>query len=122
MREVSATDAWIDWIIFFLEALEAQALENLRKAEEIRALYEEMKVRFRDQLSSAWSTTALDFVFTRPVFRNNVFTGKSGIPIPTAHRFARTLTETGMLRTVVPAAGRRPALYSFDPLLELVRS
>jgi hypothetical protein len=62
-----------------------------------------------------------DFIFTRPVFRNNVFTGKSGIPPQTASRFARTLAEHGLLRTVAPAAGRRPAMYSFEPLLEIVR-
>jgi hypothetical protein len=81
-----------------------------------------MKDRFRELLSSQWHTTALDFVFTRPVFRNNVFTGKSGIPGPTAHRFTRLLSENGLIQTIEPAAGRRPALYAFEPLLELVRS
>lgn len=121
MREVSASDAWTEWLVFFLEALESQARANLRKAEEIRDLYEQMKIRFREILSSQWHTAALDFVFTRPVFRNNIFTSRSGIPSPTAHRFVRVLTDAGLLRTVVPAAGRRPALYAFEPLLILVR-
>ncbi len=87
MREVSSARRWVDWIEFFLAALEAQANENLRKAEQIRELYEEMKEKFRDVLSSQWSIAALDFVFTRPIFRNNIFTSKSGIPPATAHRF-----------------------------------
>ena len=122
MKEVSRSGAWTDWAIFFLEALEDQAAQNLQQAESIRALYDEMKDRFRELLSSQWHTTALDFVFTRPVFRNNVFTGKSGIPGPTAHRFTRLLSENGLIQTIEPAAGRRPALYAFEPLLELVRS
>lgn len=122
MREVSASGAWIQWIVFFLEGLEAQARQNLSKAEDIRALYEEMKHRFRDVLSSQWSTTALDFIFTRPIFRNNVFTGRSGIPAPTAHRFTRNLSDAGLLRTMMPASGRRPAMYAFEPLLSLVRA
>lgn len=122
MREVSASDAWTDWIVFFLEALEAQANENLKKAEEIRDLYERMKEQFRETLSSQWNISALDFVFTRPVFRNNVFTSRSGIPPATAHRFVRSLVEAGLLRTLSPASGRRPAMYSFEPLLALVRS
>ena len=121
MREVSASGAWIDWIIFFLEALEAQAKSNLKKAEEIRDLYESMKDQFRNALSSQWSTTTLDFVFTRPVFRNNIFTNKSGIPSASAHRFVRILADLGLLKTLIPASGRRPALYSFEPLLEIVR-
>ncbi|MGI3899783.1 MAG: Fic family protein [Janthinobacterium lividum] len=122
MRDVSATGDWTDWIIFFLEALEAQANENLEKAEKIRNLYEEMKGVLRIALSSQWSTNALDFLFTRPVFRNNVFTSRSGIPQATAFRFTRTLTEKGLLSPITSAAGRRPALYAFEPLLSIVRS
>ncbi len=122
MRAVSAEDAWTDWILFFLSALELQSKQNLEKAEAIRSLYEDMKERFRDVLSSRWTITALDFIFTRPVFRNNLFTNKSGIPGPTAHKFTRNLLDAGLLRTVAPSAGRRPALYAFEPLLSLVRA
>lgn len=122
MREVSRSDAWSDWIVFFLDALDQQAQKNLAKAEEITRLYGDMKDRFREVLASQWSTVALDFIFSRPVFRNNVFTGKSGIPGATAHRFARTLQDAGLLKILAPAAGRRPALYAFDPLLDIVRA
>lgn len=121
MRAVSQQGAWTDWILFFLAAIEDQANRNLAKAEEIRALYEAMKDEFRRVLRNQWSTTALDFLFARPVFRNNIFTGRSGIPAATAHRFARTLSQTGLLETLEPASGRRPALYRFEPLLRLVR-
>jgi len=122
MRAVSFEDAWTDWIIFFLRALESQSNQNLQKAEEIRGLYEEMKERFRNVLSSRWTITALDFIFTRPVFRNNLFTSKSGIPAPTAHKFTRNLLDAGLLTTIVSSSGRRPALYAFEPLLSLVRA
>lgn len=121
MREVSRTGAWTDWIIFFLEALESQAQKNLATAERIRDLYEELKRAFPQILSSQWSTAALDFLFSRPVFRNNIFTKKSGIPETSAHRFTRILSDQGLLRTLEPASGRRPALYSFEPLLKIVR-
>lgn len=122
MRDVSASGSWEDWILFFLCGLEAQANQNIEKAEQVQSLYEEMKARFRDVLSSRWTITALDFIFTRPVFRNNVFTKKAGIPAPTAHKFTRNLSDAGLLQTIAPAAGRRPALYAFEPLLSLMRS
>lgn len=121
MRDVSANGAWTEWIIFFLDAIEQQAMRNLSQAEAIRSLYEEMKEIFRELLSSRWSTAALDFMFSRPVFRNNVFTGKSNIPPQTAHRFTRILSENGLITTLEASAGRRPAMYSFEPLLNLVR-
>ncbi|PWR18756.1 Fic family protein [Zavarzinia compransoris] len=122
LRQVSAHDDWMGWILFFLAAIEEQAHENLRTAESIRNLYEDMKGRFREILSSKWTVAALDFVFTRPVFRNNVFTGKSGIPPATVYRFVRALADQGLLTTIMPAAGRSPAMYSFEPLLQLVRA
>lgn len=121
MRRVSETGDWESWCSFFLEAVEQQAVRNLAIAESIRDLYEEMKQVFADALSSKWSLAALDFIFTNPVFRNNKFTTGSGIPSATAARFTRVLLEEGVIRTVEEASGRRPALYSFEPLMNLVR-
>lgn len=121
MRQVSEAGNWDEWCAFFLEAVEQQAIRNLIIAENIRSLYEHMKQQFAALLSSKWSVTALDFVFTNPVFRNNKFTSSSGIPAATAARFTRILLDHGIIHTIEDASGRRPALYSFEPLLRLVR-
>ncbi|WP_237155041.1 Fic family protein [Oryzibacter oryziterrae] len=122
MRNASAHDEWTEWIVFFLRAIEAQAKSNLKQAEEIRSLYQELKEKFRSILASQWCTTALDFMFTHPVFLNSRFTTTSGIPQPTAHRFVRLLVDAGILRIIQPAAGRRSAIYALEPLLSLVRA
>jgi Fic family protein len=121
MRRVSEHGEWEHWCSFFLEAVEQQAIRNLTIAEDIRNLYEEMKTIFSDTLSSKWSVNALDFVFTNPVFRNNKFTTNSGIPTASAARFTRILLEGNLIRTLEEASGRRPALYAFEPLMQLVR-
>lgn len=121
MREVSRSGDWTGWCCFFLEALEKQAKRNLRIVEDITGLYGEMKGLFRTKLSSKWHIKALDYIFTNPVFRNNKFTKGSGIPATTAAKFSRTLVDEGLLRTLEEASGRRPALYSFEPLMDLVR-
>ena len=121
MRNVSKHGDWESWCIFFLEAVEKQAIRNLTIAENIRTLYEDMKIVFSDALSSKWSVNALDFVFTNPVFRNSNFTTKSGIPGASAARFTRVLLEKNLIVTLEEASGRRPALYSFEPLIKLVR-
>jgi Fic family protein len=121
MRSVSESNDWEKWCIFFFKAIEKQAASNLEVAERIQSLYEEMKHVFSDALSSKWSVNALDFIFTNPVFRNNRFTSKSGIPGPTAARFTRILLEKDLIRIVEESSGRRSALYAFEPLLRLVR-
>jgi len=120
MRMASAAAQWTEWIIFFLAAMEDQAHQNLRQAEQIRALYEDLKERFRSILASQWCTKALDFMFANPVFQNSRFTATSMIPPQTAHRFVRLLVEAGVLRVVQAASGRRPAVYALEPLLTLV--
>lgn len=121
MRNVSENNDWEKWCVFFLNAVEKQAFRNLEIAENIKNLYEEMKHIFSDTLSSKWSVNALDYIFANPIFRNNRFTSKSGIPGPTAARFTRMLLEKELIRTLEEASGRRPALYAFEPLLKLVR-
>lgn len=121
MRKVSEKNDWTTWCVFFFQALEKQAIRNLEIAENIRELYEDMKILFSDVLSSKWSVNALDFVFTNPVFRNNKFTNASGIPAPSAARFTRILLEKELIVTVEEASGRRPALYMFEPLISMVR-
>jgi Fic family protein len=121
MRRVSEDNDWESWCAFFLDAVEQQAKSNLLIAENIKNLYEKMKDIFRDDLGSKWCMSALDFVFTTPVFRNNKFTTNSNIPSNTAARFTRKMLDSGMLKTLEEASGRRSALYSFEPLMDLVR-
>jgi len=121
MRRVSKTGDWDEWCSFFLKAIEQQAISNLVIAEQISSLYEEMKQAFSEALSSKWSLTALDFVFTNPVFRNTKFASDSGISAATVARFTRTLLEEKIIRTVEESSGRRAALYSFEPLMNIVR-
>ena len=121
MRNVSQHGDWESWCSFFLDAIEQQAIRNLEIAESINILYEEMKQIFADVLSSKWSVNALDFVFTNPVFRNNKFSSHSGIPPASAARFTRALLDNNIIKTIEEASGRRPALYSFEPLMNIVR-
>lgn len=119
MRQVSASNNWEEWVRFFLIAVENQAIRNLEIAENIKTLYEQMKNEFTELLSSKWSLTTLDFVFTNPVFRNNKFT--SGIPTATAASITKKLLENGYLEQKQEASGRRAALFSFEPLMKIVR-
>lgn len=121
MRQVSAEDDWTGWVVFFLEALHEQATVNIRTADEIFYLYTTMRERFREVLNSQFHDQALDFVFESPVFRNDRFIARSGIPATSARFLSRRLVEAGLLRTMQPSAGRRAALYAFDPLLDLLK-
>ena len=121
LRAVSAQGDWEGWCRFFFDAVRAQAVFNLDITQGIRDCYEAMKPRFAELLASKHSVAALDYLFTRPVFSNSHFTRAAGIPPQTAARFTRVLLQEGLLQTVREPAGRRPAIYRFEPLMERVR-
>lgn len=121
MRSVSQSGDWNNWVIFFLEAIENQAIRNLQIAENIRDLYEEMKGKFSDILSSKHALTVLDFVFTYPMFRNTALSDRTSITPATANRFTKALHEHGILLVTEEASGRKSSLYAFEALINLVR-
>lgn len=121
LREVSERNAWTEWVLFFLEVLKRQGELNIAITDKIASLHEEMSVQFRDILRSPWSQVAVDYVFTKPVFRNSAFTSQSGIPPQSAHRIAKKLVDAGILTQLIASSGRRAALLSFQPLLRIVQ-
>lgn len=121
LQAVSANGDWEGWCEFFLTAVREQAIANLESANAIRQLYEDMKPIFAELLGSRYSVAALDYMFTMPVFRNSAFTKRAGIPAPTARRFSRVLLEEGLIEPVREAAGRRSAVYRFEPLMQKLR-
>lgn len=120
LRQVSAEGDWSNWTAFFCNAICVQAEANLATIRLIKTHYEDMRERFRDVLRSRWSKDALDYVFANPLFRNNRFKRNSGIPPQVANDFTNKLLNAGLLRTVIPPAGRAPGMYAFPSLLEIV--
>ncbi|OSI08660.1 Fic family protein [Neisseria animaloris] len=121
MRAVSQENDWSGWCAFFCRAVSEQAQQNLCIAEEITALYDNMKTNLTEILSSKWTVVILDALFTQPVFKATRFAVGSNIPKPTLQKQINILLEKGIIQTVEEASGRRAALYSFEPLLQLVR-
>ena len=121
MRAVSEDGDWTGWVVFFLHALHEQACVNIDTANRILVLYGEMREQFRIVLNSQFHDQALDFVFGNPVFKNDRFVDRSGIPAASARILSKRLADAGLVRTLQPSSGRRAALYAFDPLLSLLK-
>ena len=116
---VSRDGDWTGWCRFFLEAMRQQAEANLEKARGILDLYGSMKPRLHELTRSQYVVHALDWMFERPVFKSSDFVGEAGIPVPTARRILGVLQRNGVLRTLTPARGRRPAILAFPELLNI---
>jgi Fic family protein len=123
MKAVSAENDWMSWLRFFLEAVKAQAEYNLELMRQIGELYESMKPVFSHATGSKHSIALLDAVFTAPRYSNQRICKLSGIPPATVNRFTNALLRhpNQLLKIVQRPAGRRAAIYSFEPLLEIIR-
>jgi len=120
LRAVSAEKDWDGWISFFLQAVEEQANENCQKAKMIIALYDKMKKQVPEITHSHYSIQAIDAIFSRPIFKSSDFAEKSGIPKATARRLAQDLNANGILEVKREKIGRRPAIYMFSDLIDIV--
>lgn len=121
-RLLAITDQgdWQGWVEFFLTAMHKQAESNITKAKRIHALYEEMKVRFRDVTHSQFSVTALDAFFTRPILNTKTFIQLSGISNRgTANAKLRNLAQEGLIQVIREGSGQRAAVYAFPQLINV---
>lgn len=116
---ISRDGDWTGWCAFFLTALRVQAEDNLRKAQAILALYDELKPRVMEWTRSQYAIHALDWIFGRPIFKSTDFVKASPIPDPSARRLLTKIREEGLVREVNPASGRRAAILVFPRLINI---
>lgn len=116
---ISRDDDWTGWCKFFLQAIELQANENLKKTSEILKLYETKKAQVVEITHSQYAIHTLDYIFSRPIFKSTDFTGNKEIPAPTAKRIITLLRDNGMLITIREGSGRRASIYAFKELINV---
>lgn len=120
LRAVSSDGNWTEWCIYFLESLRSQAIEKQQKIQKIMALHEDMKTRVPAILQSAYAIQVIDWIFNCPIFSSPMFSDRSDINKQTIRRALNAMTEAGILKVIRPASGRRPAVYCFPALLNVV--
>lgn len=116
---ISRDDDWTSWCAFFLKAIKIQALENQAKAAKILSLYEYKKNQLVELTHSQYSIHALDFIFSRPIFKSTDFTGINEIPTPTAKRILSRLKNNGFFTILRESSGRMAAIYAFTELINI---
>jgi len=119
LRAISRDGAWTEWCEFFLRGMVEQAAENQSKAQAIVELHRRMLATVAKATHSEHANSAVEFLFGQPVFASSHFVEASQIPRPTALRFLRVLRDQGILRTILEAAGPRPAIYAFPELINI---
>lgn len=116
---ISRDGNWNEWISFFLRALVEQAEENSQKATRVLRLYDDMKHRVPEITHSKYAISAIDTIFSRPIFSSVYFIEHSHIPKESAHRMLKQLEGAGILKVLRGGSGRRPNTYIFPELIAI---
>ena len=111
---------WQGWLEFFVEALVAQAENNLSKVRQIRDLYDDMRRKVVDLTHSQFAMAAVDAFFARPIIPAPEFARVAGFNNRvTANGMLRHLEGAGLIRKVRAGSGRVPAIYTLPNLLNI---
>ena len=84
LLSVSRDRDWTGWCRYFLEALRTQAESNHAVVMAIVEIYARLKRDAVDSTHSQYAVQALDWIFSRPIFKSTDFVANAGIPAATA--------------------------------------
>ena len=117
---VSRDNDWTGWCNFFLKAVYEQAKSNHEKTLAILSMYNLKKIEITDITHSQYAIYALDFIFSKPMFKASDFYRHDSIPNSTARHTLRQLRDSNLLKLHRKSSGRRSAVYVFPDLLNLI--
>ena len=124
LQAISAESDWNGWIIFFLQAVSAQAFKNSQRVSDIQALYDEMKLAIHAATHSQYIIHVLDAIFSRPIFRSTdlakALFKKFDIHTQTTRSLLNKMKDADILLELVPGSGKRAARLCFPRLINLV--
>jgi len=120
LRILNGPESWNQWIIFFLNALIEQAIDNTKKARGILSLYQEYKEKVLGLTHSLYGIPLLDSFFRTPIFTAPTLMNKKSMPSKQAiMHILKLLREAGILKVIREGSGRRPQVLALANLINL---
>ena len=120
LKDITDSNNWQNWIRFFLKGMISQAEKNIIQTREIIELYESMKRQMTKKMHSQYLIHCLDFIYSKPIFNTSEFRNNSLIPNASASRLIKSMQKAGMIKLVEKGAGRKPALYEVNQLMNII--
>ena len=123
LNKIDEEDGWIEWILFFLRAVETQSNKNIEKIKKLQNLYEDYKTIINEILNTKNSIYILDALFQHPICKSNTIfetvSKKTNIDSSTIDRYLKKLVEKGIL---IPENDKeRHKKYYFKKLIDVIQ-
>jgi Fic family protein len=97
LQTVREQDAWEEWVLYMLEAVEATAQQTIRTVQAIKGALMDYKHRIRDQ-HKFYSQDLINNLFTHPYTKIDFLQRDLGVSRLTATKYLDVLAETGFLQ------------------------
>ena len=98
LQAVREEDAWEDWVLYMLSAVEETSRETLTKVRGIRELMQTAKQRLRRELPKLYSQDLLNNLFRHPYTKIEFIQRDLGVSRPTATKYLAALETGGFVR------------------------
>ena len=99
LQEVRTKNAWIEWVLYMLKAIEDTSTGTLQLIDAIREAMEETAEIMKKQSGKLYSRDFLELLFEKPYIRiSNIVDGKIASR-NTASNYLRTLEKIGIVRS-----------------------
>lgn len=118
LLSVTLRGAWEEWLSFFLEGVESQALDAIRRAHRIQDLRREYRKRFQATQSSAKLLQVIDLLFGAPILSVTQVKEAIGVSFPSANRYIKQLESDGIIQEITGQSRNR--LYRAEAILQAI--
>jgi len=119
LNNVSKKSEWLEWIKFFLNALENQAISTKDKLFKMENLYERTK-SMMTPMNSIYAIELLDIIFSKPIITYNSIKDRINASPQTIYNLIDKFCKTNILKE--SPGKKRNKSYICKDLLELIKA
>jgi len=123
LAQISRNNDWNPWISFFLNAVVEHSKANASLLMKMTDLYEISKTQFAEATNSSLAVELLDYLFAQPIFTvpNLINQTKVKASKATLLLAAQKLEKAGLVTKISEGRGRRPTVWKFGALVDLIQ-
>lgn len=115
---VSQQGAWEEWLVYFLNGVEIQAADSVRRIQRLQTLRDGYRGQFQQIRSAARLLQVIDWLFKQPIFDIPQLSLMLSVNYSVAQRYVIQLERAGIVSEVTGQARNR--VYRADEILVAV--
>lgn len=119
LRRVTEENAWEEWVLYILRAIEVTALETYDRVQQIVSLMEKMRAEIQEKAARIYSKDLVEVIFRNPYCKIRTLEDAGIAKRQAASAYLKTLAELGILRS--HKIGRE-IYFINDPLFRVLTS